>query len=108
MHPEQLAAALASANALLQAHPLATPRVASADPDALVAEVIHVEWPPPHRPPFGRLRFLEPAYVQMPLVLTWGMSLHVFAGDALKLLPSLPRAAIEPGAHVFMWRELDA
>lgn len=36
------------------------------------------------------------------------MSLHLFAGDTDELPPSLSRAAIEPGAHVFMWREVDA
>lgn len=105
MHPQDLAAALVAANALLRSHPLAVARVIAATSDALVLTVQHDEWPPPHMPPFGYLHFVEPTYVQMPLAFDTGATLHLFAGDVGKHLPSLRTLAADQ--HVFMWRDDD-
>lgn len=106
MRPAQLTESLAAANALLGMHPLAAPRVVAVDGDLLVLEVHHCEWPPPALPAFGRLCFVEPSYVQMPLRLEWGVTLQLFDGDVANLLPSLSSGAIAD-AHVFMLRAHD-
>ncbi|PCC71002.1 hypothetical protein SAMN02745121_02531 [Nannocystis exedens] len=106
MSPPQLAEALAAANELLRAHPLAAARVVATGGDSLVLEVHHCEWPPPSLPPFGRLCFAEPTYVQMPLHLEWGTTLQLFTGDVARHLPSLAPAALA-GLHVFMLRAHD-
>lgn len=100
MSPTPLAEALAAADELLQAHPLAAARVVAMDDDSLVLEVYHCEWPPPALPAFGRLCFVEPTYVQMPLRLEWGTRLELLDDDGAGRLPSLPTAS--PEAHVFM------
>jgi hypothetical protein len=98
--PTPLAEALAAADALLQAHPLAAVRVIAMDDDALVLEVYHCEWPPPALPAFGRLCFVEPTYVQMPVRLEWGTRLQLVEDDGAGRLPSLPTAS--PDAPVFI------
>ncbi|MCY0988299.1 hypothetical protein OV203_14300 [Nannocystis sp. ILAH1] len=105
MSPTPLAEALAAADALLQVHPLAAVRVVAMDDDALVLEVYHCEWPPPALPAFGRLCFVEPVYVQMPMRLEWGTRLHLFSGSVAGRLPSLPTAS--PDAPVFILRAHD-
>jgi hypothetical protein len=104
--PAQLAEALAAANELLRAHPLAAARLVAMDAESLVLEVYHCEWPPPSLPAFGRLYFAEPAYVQMPLRLEWGMTLRLCAGAVAGHLPSLPPAALTD-AYVFELRAHD-
>jgi hypothetical protein len=73
------------------------------DDESLVLEVYHCEWPPPALPAFGRLCFVEPTYVQMPLRLEWGMTLQLI--DGAGRLPSLPTASRD--GHVFMLRAHD-
>jgi hypothetical protein len=72
--------------------PNARLEVIEATADWIAFSVFNSDWPPPDVAPFGKMRFVDPLYVQMP----WGMSDVTLSAVPWKEWPAVERPAKRP------------